>query len=114
MTALVPLIKGERFDDCLEKLTEVGVEAIWLYAAERAVVKLEPARLAERTRRWEAVLLAAARQAGRAAPPTLAAPGARSPRWWPRSRPPPGGWWLRSAPRTRRRGPAPTRTRRPR
>jgi 16S rRNA (uracil1498-N3)-methyltransferase len=74
VTALVPLIKGERFDDCLEKLTEVGVEAIWLYAAERAVVKLEPARLAERTRRWEAVLLAAARQAGRAAPPTLAAP----------------------------------------
>lgn len=74
VTALLPLIKGERFDDCLEKLTEVGVDAIWLYVAERAVVRLEPARLAERTRRWDAVLLAAARQAGRAAPPTLIAP----------------------------------------
>lgn len=74
VAALLPLIKGDRMDACLEKLVEVGVDEIVLYEATRAVVRLEPAKVADRLRRWQAVLLAGARQAGRAAPPTITAP----------------------------------------
>ena len=66
ITALLPLIKGERMEACLAQLAEVGVDEIVLYEAARAVVRLDAARVADRMRRWQAVLLAAARQTGRA------------------------------------------------
>ncbi len=72
--ALLPLIKGDRMEACLAQLAEVGVDDIVLYEAARAVVRLDAARVVDRLRRWQAVLLAAARQAGRGAPPSLAAP----------------------------------------
>jgi 16S rRNA (uracil1498-N3)-methyltransferase len=74
LTALVPLIKGDRLDLCVEKLAEVGVDAIALYVAARAVVRLDGDRAAARTGRLAAVAAAATRQSGRAAAPAVTGP----------------------------------------
>jgi 16S rRNA (uracil1498-N3)-methyltransferase len=71
--ALVPLIKGDRMDTCLEKLVEVGIDEIVVYPAARAVVKLDGERRTSRIAHYQAALQAAARQSGRASIPTIAA-----------------------------------------
>lgn len=71
--ALLPLIKGDRMDTCLEKLVEVGVDEIVLWPAARAVVRLEPDRRDARLAKYRAALQAAARQSGRASVPSIAA-----------------------------------------
>jgi 16S rRNA (uracil1498-N3)-methyltransferase len=68
--ALVPPIKGDRMDACLEKLVEVGVDAIVVWPAARAVVRLDAKRDA-RLAKYQAALQAAARQCGRAQVPTV-------------------------------------------
>jgi 16S rRNA (uracil1498-N3)-methyltransferase len=70
LTSLVPLLKGERLDLCLRMLTELGVHAVQLVSCERSVVQPddEDARLA----RLQRVVLAAARQSGRAQVPPIA------------------------------------------
>jgi 16S rRNA (uracil1498-N3)-methyltransferase len=70
--ALVPLIKGDRMDICLEKLVEVGVDAIVVWPAARSVARLDVARLDARLARYRAGARAAARQSGRAEVPDLA------------------------------------------
>jgi 16S rRNA (uracil1498-N3)-methyltransferase len=67
----VPWIKGERMDQCLEKLVEVGVDAIVVWPAARSVVKLDGERLANRIGKAQAAAQAAARQSGRAAVPQV-------------------------------------------
>ena len=69
--ALVPLIKGDRMDTCLEKLVEVGVDAIVVFAATRSVVRLEPDRRDARLAKYHAAVQAAARQSGRAQIPSV-------------------------------------------
>ena len=69
--ALVPPIKGDRMDACLEKLVEVGVDEIVIWPAARAVVRWDGPRRAARRTRFEAALQAAARQCGRAQVPAL-------------------------------------------
>ncbi|MGE0868896.1 MAG: 16S rRNA (uracil(1498)-N(3))-methyltransferase [Kofleriaceae bacterium] len=69
--ALVPLIKGDRMDSCIEKLVEVGVDAIVLWPAARSVVRLEPERRAGRLAKYQLAVQAAARQCGRAQLPAL-------------------------------------------
>ena len=69
--ALVPLIKGDRMDVCLEKLVEVGVDAIVVYAATRSVVRLEADRRDARLAKYQAGLQAAARQSGRTQIPNV-------------------------------------------
>lgn len=69
---LVPLIKGDRMDTCLEKLVEVGVDEIIVWPAARSVVKLEPDRRDTRIAKYQAAVVAAARQSGRAQIPTVA------------------------------------------
>ena len=71
--ALLPLIKGDRMDTCLEKLVEVGVDEIVLWPAARAVVRLEAARRDARLAKYRAALQAAARQSGRASVPSITA-----------------------------------------
>lgn len=71
--ALLPLIKGDRMDTCLEKLVEVGVDEIVLWPAARAVVRLEPARRDARLAKYRTALQAAARQSGRASVPSISA-----------------------------------------
>ena len=72
LRVLVPLIKGDRMDTCLEKLVEVGVDAIVVWPAARSVVKLEPDRREARIAKYQAALVAASRQSGRALVPTIA------------------------------------------
>jgi 16S rRNA (uracil1498-N3)-methyltransferase len=74
ITSIIPLIKGDRLDTCVEKLTEVGVDAIVLYDAARAVVRLAADKVEGRRVRLAAVAEAAARQAGRASLPTVSGP----------------------------------------
>ena len=69
---LVPLIKGDRMDTCLEKLVEVGVDEIIVWPAVRSVVKLEPDRRDTRIAKYQAAVVAASRQSGRAQVPTVA------------------------------------------
>lgn len=72
---LVPLIKGDRMDTCIEKLVEVGVDEIAVWPAARAVVKLDGNRLASRVEHYQALAQAAARQSGRASVPSVTAAG---------------------------------------
>ena len=68
---LVPLIMGDRMDTCLEKLVEVGADAIVVWPAARSVVKLEPDRRDARIAKYQAAVQAASRQSGRAQVPTV-------------------------------------------
>lgn len=69
--ALVPLIKGDRMDFCLEKLVEVGVDEVVVWPAERSVVKLAAAKRAARQTHYAHVMQAAARQSRRAITPAI-------------------------------------------
>jgi 16S rRNA (uracil1498-N3)-methyltransferase len=69
--ALVPLIKGDRMEVCIEKLVEVGVDAIVIWRAARSVTRLDDARLGSRLTRYQAIAQAAARQSGRAQVPRI-------------------------------------------
>lgn len=71
ITALIPWIKGDRMDVCLEKLVEVGVTDIIVWPAARAVVKLDGERRTTRIAHHQSALQAAARQCGRAQIPTI-------------------------------------------
>lgn len=66
---LVPLIKGDRMDACIEKLVEVGADTIVAWPAARSVVKLGGARRDGRAAHYAAIAAAAARQSGRARVP---------------------------------------------
>jgi 16S rRNA (uracil1498-N3)-methyltransferase len=69
---LVPVIKGDRMDVCLEKLVEVGVDEIVVWPAVRAVVRLDGARRDARLAQYREAAKAAARQSGRASVPAVA------------------------------------------
>src|SRR5262249_1816015 len=71
--ALVPRIKGDRMDSCIEKLVEVGVDAIVVWPAARSVARLDDARRDARLAKYRAIAQAAARQSGRAQVPDVAA-----------------------------------------
>ena len=69
---LVPLIKGDRMDDGIEKLVEVGASELVVWHARRSVVSLGRSdRLAARTEHYQAVAKAAARQSGCATVPKV-------------------------------------------
>lgn len=68
---LLPLIKGDRMDSCLEKLVEVGADEVVVWAAARSVVRLDGARRDARLAHYQATVQAAARQCGRATVPAV-------------------------------------------
>jgi 16S rRNA (uracil1498-N3)-methyltransferase len=70
---LVPPIKGDRMDTCIEKLVEVGADEIVVWPAVRAVVKLDGARRASRVEHYASLAQAAARQSGRVSVPRVSA-----------------------------------------
>lgn len=70
--ALVPLIKGDRMDLCIEKLVEVGADAIVVWPAARSVARLDEPRRDARLAKYRSIARAAARQSGRADVPELA------------------------------------------
>lgn len=69
--ALVPLIKGDRMDVCIEKLVEVGVDSIVVWPAARSIVRFDDARREGRVAKYRAAVQAAARQCGRAQVPEV-------------------------------------------
>jgi 16S rRNA (uracil1498-N3)-methyltransferase len=71
MRVLIPAIKGDRMDVCIEKLVEVGADELIVWPAARAVVKLEAAKREARAAKYRAAAIAAARQSGRAAVPAV-------------------------------------------
>ena len=71
--ALIPWIKGDRMDQCVEKLVEVGCDELVLWPAARAVVQLAGGRRDARVGKLRAAAVAAARQCGRAAIPEVTA-----------------------------------------
>ena len=73
LRVLVPPIKGDRMDFCLEKLVEVGADEIVVWPAARAVVRLDPDKREARIAKYQAAAQAAARQSGRAAVPAIRA-----------------------------------------
>jgi 16S rRNA (uracil1498-N3)-methyltransferase len=75
LRALVPVIKGDRMDSCIEKLVEVGVDEIVVWRAARAVARLDDARLDGRIAKYQAIAQAAARQSGRTHIPRVASGG---------------------------------------
>lgn len=69
--ALVPLIKGDRMDVCIEKLVEVGVDSIVVWPAARSVARLDEDRREGRLAKYRALVQSAARQCGRAHVPEV-------------------------------------------
>jgi 16S rRNA (uracil1498-N3)-methyltransferase len=69
--ALIPLIKGDRMELCLEKLVEVGCDEIVVWPAARAVVRLDADRRESRLAKFASAIQAASRQSGRAQIPEI-------------------------------------------
>lgn len=75
LTMAIALLKGEKFDLVIQKLTELGVKSIWPVVTERADVRLKDSHDAEkRVARWRRIALEAAKQSGRALVPEILAP----------------------------------------
>ncbi len=71
LISIVPLIKGDRMDWTISKLTELGVDVIAVVHTERTVVSIHGDRAKRRESRFERVAQAAARQSGRSDVPTI-------------------------------------------
>ncbi len=65
------LAKGDRDLMAVEMATEVGVDAITPWQAQRSIVRIRPERAAKMRAKWQAKLQAAAQQSRRAYIPTL-------------------------------------------
>jgi 16S rRNA (uracil1498-N3)-methyltransferase len=64
--ALLPWIKGERMEVCVEKLVEVGCDEIAMWQAAHAIVRVPAEKLEERLQKLRDAVRAAARQCGAA------------------------------------------------
>ncbi len=65
ITIAFALVKGERPEWVVQKLTEVGVDRIVPFVAERSVVRWEPEKSARHLERWQTVAREAAMQSRR-------------------------------------------------
>lgn len=68
------LIARQRFEDALEKATELGAARIVPLEAERGEIRLGEAREGAKLERWRDIVLSAAKQCGRARLPEIGAP----------------------------------------
>ncbi|MQA04774.1 MAG: 16S rRNA (uracil(1498)-N(3))-methyltransferase [Streptosporangiales bacterium] len=66
------LAKGDRAEQAIETMTEVGVDEIVPWQADRCVVRWRDDRVAKSTARWRTTAAAAAKQARRAWTPVVA------------------------------------------
>ena len=75
LTLGVALLKGEKFDLVVQKVTELGVSRILPVITQRADVRFrDNADAGKRVARWQRIALEAAKQSGRARVPEIAAP----------------------------------------
>lgn len=68
------IARGEKMDWVLQKGTELGVAAFAPVSTDRTEVKLDAERAAKRLAHWQAILVSACEQSGRARLPRLAEP----------------------------------------
>ncbi|HVF04036.1 MAG TPA: 16S rRNA (uracil(1498)-N(3))-methyltransferase [Frankiaceae bacterium] len=68
------LAKGDRAEDAVEAMTEVGVDEVVPWAAARSIVRWDGERGEKALRRWRATAREAAKQARRAWVPEVTAP----------------------------------------
>lgn len=66
--------RGERMDQTLQKCTELGAHAFQPLFSERVEVRLRPEKLEKRMQHWQAVVVSACEQSGRAVVPEVRAP----------------------------------------
>jgi 16S rRNA (uracil1498-N3)-methyltransferase len=71
LTIACAIPKGDRFDDIIDQLTQLGVERIVPMWTERVVVKLDDARKEARLKRWRTIAQNAARQCQRNSIPII-------------------------------------------
>ncbi|MFN8125615.1 MAG: 16S rRNA (uracil(1498)-N(3))-methyltransferase [Candidatus Nanopelagicales bacterium] len=74
ITVVQAIAKGDRSEQAVEMLTEVGVDAIVPWAAERSIAVWRGDKRVRGVRRWESVARAAAKQSRRSRVPHIAEP----------------------------------------
>lgn len=72
LTLVQALAKGDRDLQAVESATELGVDRVVAWQAERSIVRLRAERAAKTMAKWEATLASAAKQSRRAHWPELA------------------------------------------
>lgn len=65
VTLCFSLIKQDKFEWMLQKVTELGVSRIVPFVSRRSVVRIEPAKLSRKMQRWASILESAAKQCNR-------------------------------------------------
>src|SRR5690606_38061840 len=65
------LAKGDKVDDVVRDATELGTTRVIVTRTERAVVKMTGERAKDKLDRWRRIAEQAARQCGRADPPSI-------------------------------------------
>ena len=71
ITLGVALTKGEKMDLVVEKATELGAQKIAPFTSAFSVPKLDVAKIAVRTERWQKIALSATKQCGRTRVPEI-------------------------------------------
>lgn len=74
VTIAVGLVKEQKFDLILQKLTELGISRIIPVAMERSIVKLPENKIASKQDRWQKICKEAAEQSKRNKIPEVTAP----------------------------------------
>ena len=70
LTLAIAMLKSDRFEWMIEKLTELGITRICPFVSERALARPSPSKQA----RWSAIALSAAKQCGRSVIPHIDPP----------------------------------------
>ena len=74
ITVVQAISRGERMDQTLQKCTELGARAFQPLFTERVEVRLRPERQEKRLAHWQAVVVSACEQSGRAVVPEVRRP----------------------------------------
>lgn len=68
------ILKAERFDWLIEKLTEIGVTSIHPILTERTLIHIKSPQIDLKIKRWEKIILSASKQCGRTVLPKIFSP----------------------------------------
>ncbi|HTY81186.1 MAG TPA: 16S rRNA (uracil(1498)-N(3))-methyltransferase [Dehalococcoidales bacterium] len=71
LTIACAIPKGDRMDDVVDQLTQLGVSCIIPMVTERVIVKLDEAKKMARLKRWQTIAQSAAEQSQRSTLPAL-------------------------------------------
>jgi 16S rRNA (uracil1498-N3)-methyltransferase len=62
------LVKGDKMDLIVQKVTEMGVSSIIPFVSSRSVIRLEGQRMEKRLARWRRIAVESSKQCGRVVP----------------------------------------------